>query len=291
MSAAFRHSQVTLTPRPLWRLRAGREATRWLLQALAVAGLLASARFAIDPPRAPGPRATQPGPAPADLAAEGFAALFARAYLTWNAQNPEAHRRALAQFVGGGMDPDAGLQVPSGGEEQVQWTQVVQARTPQPGEHVYTLAVQTDSAGLVYLTVPVVREPGGALALGGYPAIVGAPAAAPAELAHGGHPREVEDSALATVVDRALRNYLADAPTELAADLTSGARVSPPSSGMALALSGVTQLDWAPGGGAVVAQVSARDEQGAQYTLAYELDVVRAQGRWEVSAIQTNPDS
>jgi Conjugative transposon protein TcpC len=291
VSAAPRHPQVTLTPRPLWRLHVAREATRRLLQALAVAGLLASARFAVDPPRAPAPRAAQPGPAPADLAAEGFAALFARAYLTWNAQTPEAHRRALARFVGGGMDPDAGLQVPASGEEQVQWTQVVQARAAQPGEHVYTLAVQTDSAGLVYLTVPVVREPGGALALGGYPAIVGAPVSAPADLAHGGRPREVEDAALATVVDRALRNYLADAPSELAADLTSGARVSPPASGMALALNGVTQLDWAPGGGAVVAQVSARDEQGVQYALAYELDVVRAQGRWEVSAIQTDPDS
>ncbi len=291
MSAEHRHSHVTLTPRSLWRLRVGREATRRLLQALAVAGILASARFAIDPPRAPVPRARQAEPAPADLAAEGFAALFARDYLTWSSQNPEAHRRALARFVGGGMDPDAGLQVPGSGEEQVQWTQIVQARTPQSGEHVYTLAVQTDSAGLVYLTVSVVRELGGALALGSYPAIVGAPATAPADLAHGGRPREVQGAALATVVRRALRNYLADSPSELAADLTSGAHVSLPSSGVALALSGVTQLDWAPGGDAVLAQVSVRDERGAQYTLAYELDVLRAQGRWEVSAIQTDPDS
>jgi len=285
------HSQVTLTPRPLWRLRVAREGPRWLLQALVVVGLLASARFAIDPPRAPAPKASQLGPAPADPAAEGFAALFARDYLTWNAQSPEAHRRALAQFVGGGMDPDAGLQLPTGGEQQVQWTQVVQVRTPQGGEHVYTLAVQTDSAGLVYLTVSVVREPGGALALGGYPAIVGAPATAPADLAHGGRPREVEDPALETVVGRALRNYLADSPSELAADLTSGARVALPGSGLALSLRSLTQLDWAPGGGAVVAEVSVQDERGTQYTLAYELDVVRVQGRWEVSAIQTDPDS
>jgi hypothetical protein len=281
---------VTLAPRSLWRLRVARELPRWLLQALAVVGLLASARFAIDPPRAPAPKVAQQGPAPADLGAEGFAALFARRYLTWNAQDPEAHRQGLVQFVGAGMEPDAGLQVPSTGEEQVQWTQVVQVRTPQPGEHVYTLAAQTDSAGLVYLTVSVLRTPGGALALAGYPAIVGAPTTAPAKMSHGGGAREVEEPALATVVGRALRNYLAGATSELAADLTVGARVSLPGPAITLSLRAVIQLDWAPGGGAVVATVRAQDERGVQYTLAYELDVTRAQGRWEVSAIQTNPD-
>jgi hypothetical protein len=282
--------QVTLTPRPLWRLRVAREGPRWLLQALAVVGLLASARFAIDPPRAPVAKVSQQGPAPADLGAEGFAALFARRYLTWDAQDPEAHRLGLAQFVGAGMEPDAGLQVPNSGEEQVQWTQVVQVRTPQPGEHVYTVAAQTSTA-LVYLTVSVLREAGGALALGGYPAIVGAPATAPAEMSHGAGAHEVEEPALATVVERALRNYLAGAASELAADLTEGAHVSLPGPAMTLALHSVTQLDWAPGGGAVVATVSAQDERGVQYTLAYELDVTRAQGRWEISAIQTDPDS
>jgi Conjugative transposon protein TcpC len=283
--------QVTVVPRPLWRLRLARELSRWLLQALAVVGVLASARFAIAPPRAPTPKTSLPSTAPADLAAEGFAALFARRYLTWDSQDPEAHRSALAQFVGPGMDPDAGLQVPTAGEQQVQWTQVVQVRTLQAGERVYTVAAQTDTAGLLYLTVSVLREAGGELALGGYPAIVGAPATAPAEVAHGGRLREVEDPTLVTVVERALRNYLADSPSELAADLTSGARVALPSPSLALSLRGVTQLSWAPGGGAVLAEVLAQDRRGAQYTLAYELDVMPAQGRWEVSAIQTDPDS
>ena len=282
---------MTLAPRPLWRLRLAREAPRWLLQALAVAGVLASARFAIDPPRPPAPAVAAHVPAPADPGAEGFAALFARRYLSWNSQDPEAHRLALAQFVGPGMDPDAGLQPPSRGEQQVLWTQVMQARTLQPGEHVYTIAVQTDTAGLVYLTVDVLREAGGPLALGGYPAIVGAPASAPAELAHGGRLREVEDPALETVLRRALRNYLADSASELAADLSSGARVALPGPGLALSLRSVIQLDWAPGGGAVLASVAAGDERGTQYTLAYEVDVTRTQGRWEISAIQTDPDS
>ena len=119
--------------------------------------------------------------APPDLAAEGFAQLFARRYLTWEANDPEAHARALAPFVGAGMEPDAGLQPPSGGEQQVQWTEVVQERTAAPGEHVYTVAAQTDTAGLVYLTVSVARAGAGALQLAGYPAFVGAPASGPAD--------------------------------------------------------------------------------------------------------------
>ena len=95
--------------------------------------MLASARFAIDPPRARAQAPRCSAPAPADPGAEGFAALFARRYLSWDSQDPEAHRLALAQFVGPGMDPDAGLQPPSRGEQQVLWTQVVQARMPQRG--------------------------------------------------------------------------------------------------------------------------------------------------------------
>lgn len=283
------NARVTVRARPLWRLRAARELIRWLLQALAVTGILASARFTLAPPRPVLQTASSHSPAPADLPAEGFAALFTRRYLSWNAQDPEAHRRGLAQFVGPGMDPDAGLRLPTAGEQQVQWVQVVQVRLGALAEHVYTVAAQTDTAGLLYLTVNVVREPGGALALGGYPAVVGAPATAPGGGGQGGHAREVEDPALAMVVRRALRNYLSGSGSELAADLTGNARVSLP--GIALSLASVTQLDWASGGGAVLAQVLAQDERGAQYTLAYELDVTDVQGRWEVSAIQTDPDA
>ena len=37
--------------------------------------------------------------------------------------------------------------------------------------------------------------------------------------------------------------------------------------------------------------VEAHDGRGVHYTLAYELDVGRAQGRWEISAVQTDPDA
>ncbi len=281
-------ASVTVSAKPLWRIRLARELPRLLLLGVSFAGLLASARFAIAPPRPVSSTRSAPVAAAPDLAAQGFAQLFARRYLTWEANDPEAHQRALAPFVGASMEADAGLQPPAGGEEQVQWTEVVQERTATPGEHVYTVAAQTDTAGLVYLTVSVQRAADGALQLTGYPAFVGAPASGPAGTDN--KLREVSDPALQTVVERALRNYLADSGAELAADLTSTARVSLPA--QALSLEAVQHLNWSPAGGdAVSAIVVAQDARGARYTLAYELDVAEVAGRWEVAAIQTNPDS
>jgi hypothetical protein len=295
MRMATGNAQVTLGTRPLWRIRIAREWSRYLLSALACAGLAASARFAIDPPRPATPRVAPRGPAPPDLAAEGYASLFARDYLTWNAADPQAHESDLASFAGPGIDPDAGLQPPASGEQRVEWAEVVQARELRPTQHVYTVAAQTDDAGLLYLTVPVVRTASGSLALGGYPAFVGAPATGPAQAQAQtqGQGHEVKEPALATVVGRALRNYLSASGSELAADLTDDARVSLPTA--PLSLESVQRLDWAPGAGpsmsAVLAVVQANDARGARYTLAYELDVARVQGRWEVSAIQMDPDS
>lgn len=278
---------VSVSARPLWRIRIARELPRYMLYALSVAGLAATARFAIAPPRPAALAASMRVPSPPDRAAEGYASLFARRYLTWNAAEPQASQRALASFVGPGMEAVAGLQLPPSGEQRVEWVEVVQEREPTPREHVYTLAAQTDTAGLLYLTVAVVRRGDGSLALGGYPAFVGAPASSPAQAPT--HLREVSDPRLATVVERALRNYLNASAGELAADLTGDARVSLP--GLALNLGSVQRLDWSPAGSSVLAVVQAQDGRGAQYTLSYELDVARQQGRWEVSAVQMDPDA
>jgi hypothetical protein len=258
-----------------------------MLCMLSVAGLAASVRFVIAPPRPAAVAASLGTPPPPDRTAEGFATLFARRYLTWDAAEPQASQRALASYVGSGMEPGAGLQLPTSGEQRVEWVEVVQEREPVPGEHVYTLAAQTDTAGLLYLTVNVVRRGDGSLALAGYPAFVGAPASGPAEAP--AHLREVGDPGLATVVERGLRNYLAASGSELAADLTSDARVS--LSGLVLSLESVQHLDWSPGGGSVLAVVQAQDGRGVQYTLGYELDVTQTEGRWEISAVQVDPDA
>jgi hypothetical protein len=285
---------VSVTARPLWQIRLARELPRYLFYALAGSGLLVSVRFAVDPPRPVLKRVSAQGTASRDLGAEGFASLFARRYLTWDAQDSEAHRRSLAGFVGSSSDADAGLHPPGTGAEHVQWTEVVQQREPRAGVHVYTVAVQTDSAGLLYLTVSVLRNADGALALAGYPAFVGAPASSAAALgidesSGDEHSRDVGDRTLVTVVQRALRNYLATSASELAADLSSSAHVSLP--GLKLTARSFQGLQWTPGGGSVRATVLAEDGRGVQYTLDYELDVTRQGGRWEISAIQMDPDT
>jgi len=271
----------------LWRIRLAYALPRYLLYAVCVAGLAASARFAIAPPRPTAPPTHPLALASSDLGAKGYASLFARRYLTWDASEPQASVRSLAPLMGPGLEPDAGLRLPSNGAQSVEWVEVVQEREPAPHEHTYTVAAQTDPAGLVYLTVSIVRRADGSLALAGYPAFVGAPAISPTPAP--APTREVSNPALATVVERALRNYLGTSPAELAADLTGNARVSLPD--LPLALQSVQRLSWATAGRSVVAIVQAQDGRGVQYTLAYELDVTVAGGRWEVSAVQMNPDA
>ncbi len=285
--AERRRPAVSIVARPLWRIRLTRAAPRYLLYAVCVAGLAASARFAIAPPRPRQSTAPALSAAPADLAAESYASLFARRYLTWNAASPQASAQALEPMTGTGIDTDAGLSLPATGTQSVQWSEVVQARALQGGGHVYTIAAQTDAAGLVYLTVGVTRSADGALALIGYPAFVGPPAAGPARLP--GQQQEVTDGSLATVVQRGLRNYLAASQGELAADLSVGAHVAVPS--MALTLDSLQRLSWTADRRSVLATVEATDARGARYTLDYELDVSQLGGRWEISAIQTDPNS
>lgn len=286
-------ARVVIDSKPMWRIRLARELPRLLLMGASCAGLLASARYVIAPPRPVAPMRAAPAAPAQDLAAEGFAQLFARRYLTWEANDPEAHQRGLVAFVGAGMEPGAGLQPPVAGSEQVLWTEVVQERVPAPGEHVYTVAVQTDTAGLQYLSVSVQRSASGVLRLAGYPAFVGAPASEPASVDAGGagdDGRELDEPALRTVVERALRNYLAGAGGELAADLTANAHVSLPA--QPLSLETAQHIAWSSeGGDALVATVQAQDARGAHYTLTYDLDVAQVGGRWEVAAIQMDPDS
>jgi len=277
---------VSVTSQPLWRIRLGRDLPRFALYAMAVWGVVASARYAIAPPRPPTPRAAVPERP--DRAAEGFAVLFARHYLTWSAARPAAYAESLAPFLGEGLAEAAGTELPAVGTQEALWAEVVQERRGPAQERVYTVACQTSGAGLLYLSVGVVRDTSGALALAGYPAFVGAPRAAPAQDVAEGF-EEVDDPPLEAVVARALRNYLAGATSELAADLTDGAAVAPP--GLSLTLDSLRRLRWLAGGGSVLALVEADDGRGARYALEYELDVEQIEGRWEISAIQTNPES
>jgi hypothetical protein len=227
-----------------------------------------------------------PRVAVADRGAEGFATLFARRYLTWEAASPAVHQQGLAGFVGGAVDPDAGLGVPPRGSQRVTWTEVVQARTAGPAEHVYTVAADTGGSTPAYLSVDVVRDRTGELRLGRYPALVGAPLAHPAAALDSGGAGDVSDPNVSTVVERALRNYLAGSAQNLAADLAAGSLVATPP--QHLALDRVEDLRVASGGG-VLATLGAHDAGGATYTLTYQVDLLHSGGRWLVGAIQSDP--
>jgi len=276
---------VTVSPRSLWSIRLTRSLPRYVVCALSAAGILASARFAIAPPRPRVAASATVVPPAADRAAEGFAALFARRYLSWSAAEPLASERALEPYAGGGVEAGAGLRLPVNGSQRVEWAEVVQWREPTRGTHVYTVAAQTDTAGLVYLSVGVTRGGDGRLRLDGYPAFVGAPAQGPAQSL--ARLPEVTDPALQRVVERALRNYLAGSEANLAADLTVDAQVSLPQIGLNLV--SLARPHWTNGGGAVLAVVQAQDGRGARYALQYEIDVRRVGSRWEVSAVQMDP--
>jgi hypothetical protein len=283
---ANRARAVTIASTPLWRLRLAQSLSRYVLCAAACAGLIASARFALFPPGGGAAPTVAPAPPLADRAAEGFAVLFTRRYLTWDAAQPQASERLLGPMAGSTMALDAGLTLPANGAQHVEWAEVVQQRELGPGAHVYTVAAQTDDAGLVYLAVGVTRVATGSLVLSGYPAFVGAPAHGPSQLP--AHASSVADASLAAVVRRALRNYLAASPEELAADLSEGAHVAVPD--MALTLETVQSLVWSADRRSVLAVAQARDLRGARYTLGYELDVVDVDGRWEVSAVEMDPE-
>lgn len=276
---------LTTTPRSLARVRFSAGLTRWLLYLAAAVGVIATVRFTLAPPR---PVVDAPAAALArDPAAEGFAELFARRYLTFDAADPDDRRTGLAQFLGEALDPDAGLTLPTSGRQRVRSSDVVQERPGAARERVYTVAVESDRGALVYLSVAVQRTRGGALRLGGYPAIVGAPETAPANPEGDERRREVSDRTLARVVTRALTNYLAGSAANLAADLSERAHVALPAP--RLELERVLRLVWAPGGRSVLATLRAGDARGTTYTLRYELDVVRVDRRWAIGAIQMDP--
>jgi Conjugative transposon protein TcpC len=272
-----------VSPRPIWRLRLVREMPRYVILASAVAGLLASVRFAISPPSVRAPRVRGPLGPRVDRAAEGFATLFVRRYLSWSTAAPAA----LAPFAGAEGEVGLAPSPPASSEQHVEWAEVVQARDVDAAVHVYTVAAQTDTAGLLYVTVAVARAAGGGLAISGYPAFVGAPATAPAQPP--GRLAEVSEPALQTVLERGLRNYLAGSRSELEADLAPAARVSLPALG--LRLESVARLAWSADRRSVSALVHAQDARGVRYALAYEVEVVRRQGRWEIAAVQMDPNA
>ncbi len=207
----------------------------------------------------------------ADAPSQDFALQFARAYLTYDAERPGERLRALAPFLSEGLSNGAGF-TPAAGSQRVLWAEVASDQRALAGGRVITVAAQLSSQRLpVYLAVSVRHEAGQPLELIGYPSLIGAPAVD----THAAPPvrTAVTDPAVAEVVDRVLRNYLAGAAPNLEADLTADAAVTLPT--IRLHVQSVEQMLWVagPGSGAVLATVLAADARGNTYTLTYELGI------------------
>ena len=220
-----------------------------------------------------------------DLAAAEFATEFARAYLSYQDANPTEQAQALSRFANDTIGNDAG--VTPQGSQSVSWAEPAQEQ-PQPGGgEVITVACQTSTQPTPqYLAVPVIRTSGGTLAIANYPSFVGPPATAAQFQAETEQP--VANAGLVQVVTRVITNYLALDAEDLSADLTPGAQVSLPT--VALQLQHVTAVTWITPGRTVEVQVSATDQSGSTFSLAYTVGVTERE-RWYATSIAVNPSA
>jgi hypothetical protein len=268
--------------------RLGR-ATLWLL----VLVLLLRGVASVMEPREPSAVATTSKPAAAawpDDEVRAFASDFARAYLTYNAKDPEASATAIRAFVGSEL---ASSIVPEYGEDAsrraVGSVSVARVTKLNDSRALVTVAAAA-TGGTQYLSVPIARDGSGGLVVSDLPSLAAPPsvASAPAsetESLPAGEREPIED-----VVTRFLTAYLAGDAGELSFFTPTGVRVG------ALAqeheLVDVTSLALvAPAQGRVrevLATVRARDAAtGATYGLRYRLQLVR-EDRWLVAAVNSS---
>jgi hypothetical protein len=253
--------------------------TRWLLYVVVLVGVGTTVRFAIAPPVAT-VRVVHAA-AQADVGGEFVAEQFTRSYLTWTGE-PAEHEQALAAFLGGLDDPNAGLLPAAGGTDHAEWVAIAAQRAEGASVTTYTVAAQTDHFGLLYVAVSIERAHG-RYVLAEYPSLVGPPPIAPAGSLDGPGLPSVANPALETVLSRGLDNYLDDSTTNLDADLAQGAEVSPPIP--SLHLTTVERLGVEPNG-TILATVVATDTRGDSFTLSYQVGVALRAARWEITAVE-----
>jgi hypothetical protein len=267
---------IEVVRRPAWRTRVAARAPRSLAAVFAVVMIVAGVRATLE--GHPSARPTRAAVGPADVGAAAFAEAFARTYLTWDPDDPDRQQQAVARFVVD--DLDAGAGVDQREHQSVLWT-AASGIDERGSQLAVTVEVATDR-GTDRLVVPVDRDRAGALAVVGYPALVGGTVTSLKRSlpAHD----DVADGPLRTVVERALANYLAGERRNLLADLDRSAVVSVPD--RPLTVESVDEITWAAPH-RVAVQLTAADGSSA-LTLTYELVVVRRE-RWYVRSIAVDP--
>jgi hypothetical protein len=290
-SVGRRRAQPRTQRYSLRMLRFRTNLPRYVLYAVAIVAIVRAVL--------PNPSGPHPKPAPArpagnnDLPAQSLAVEFTRAYLTYDASNPQERDQALASLVGqnsAALNQGAGVVLPIRGSDQVTSAQLASQRAGVGGT-TYTVQADTTTDGVVYLAVTVARH-AGALRLVGEPALVGPPrvSAAVQDPASAGD-QQVSDGAVSAVVTRALTNYLKGNQPNLQSDLATGVSVTVPT--MALSQIQIGQIDWLTQGHSVGVSVQANDKSGATYALHYTVALERQPSpggsRWFVSGINSTP--
>jgi hypothetical protein len=225
-----------------------------------------------------------------DDEARAFAADFARAYLSYAPQAPEASARAVQAFVApelaNGVAPVYGEKAPA---QVVASVTVARTAVLDAGHALVTVAatVSGGSVGTRYLTVPVARDGAGGLVVSDLPSFAAAPARASLEPAATEPVPVTEQAAIEPVVLRFLRAYLAGDASGLEYLVPAGVRIGVPRQREQLVDVGELALA-APASGRerlVLAAVRARDEAtGGVFSLRYWLRLVR-RDRWYVAAV------
>src|SRR3954454_3029609 len=171
---------------------------------IAIGALLVLAAVGVKASIAPRTASVTAAAAPAtdarDITAQGVAQAFTRAYLSWDARDPEHHQRQVAPFLSGSLDGDGGLQIPAHGKQQVLWSTAIQDQPDARRDRVITVAVQT-TRELLYLAVPIHRTERGFLVVRQSRSLVGPPVSDPA-VAPAEDP-DVTDGGLRAVAQRA----------------------------------------------------------------------------------------
>jgi hypothetical protein len=237
----------------------------------------------------PATRAVTSSPWPGDEA-RAFAADFARAYLTYSPEHPDYHALALRPFLASELQQSAGLQIPDTGPTQtVEQVAVATAEPLDTQRALVTVAATVANRTVTtrYLTVPVARDPRGALAVYDYPSFAAPPARADVdpeetERLDGREQREIED-----VLSRFFAAYLAGREQDLPYFLPTGVSLGALDQRYELReLVSAAQVGDGQGRRrTVLTTLRARDvETNAVHVLRYRVGLER-RDRWYVAAV------
>jgi Conjugative transposon protein TcpC len=254
----------------------------------------------LAPPRpTPTVRAAErTGDAWPDDAARAFAVEFATAYLHHSPHDDQGERaRRIANFgaieLAGELAPRFARRAP---EQAVRSATVAGSSTLDDQHALVTVAATVGSGGAVrtrYVSVPVARDAGGGLVVYDTPSFVAAPARAAVSPVDGEPLIGDERSAVADVVGRFLRAYLAGDSGALGYLVPPRTRIAAAAGGLELVeLGSITSPADASGAERLVlVRVQARDAvSGALYALRYRVALVR-RDRWYVAAVGGGEDS